>query len=250
MLSNGNHWSCCQQHPHKVHLLNKHYLTAERLHAVITKLIRAQYCVSSLKIYPHHNIYQYIQAWGWLHSPPTGPNSAIFHHNVIHICIHAIKWCNLRMKRSQCGKGVCRVNSMCMILHYCIVVHSVGTFTTSCLSTCTNQLAGKETRNFICHITCKTCKGEGKKPETDSTTSVTMIWTIPSSELSCLANCRPLHISFHCRLFSLSKMLMFMPVASAMTAIHSDHWVLPSNAQWPEVQLFVSWGQTVSADLL
>ena len=34
---------------------------------------------------------------------------------------------------------------------------------------------------------------EGKKPNTESTTSVTMTWTTSSHESKCLANCRPLH---------------------------------------------------------
>ena len=43
--------------------------------------------------------------------------------------------------------------------------------------------------------------------------------------------------------------LVFMPVASTMTAVHRDHLVLASNAQWPDIQPLVSQGQIVSADL-
>ena len=83
---------------------------------------------------------------------------------------------------------------------------------------------------------------EGKMPETESTTSVMMTVTISSRESSCLANCRPLHVSVHCRLFlySLSKKLVFVPVASAMTTIHRDCLILAFNAQWPEIQSLTS----------
>ena len=47
-------------------------------------------------------------------------------------------------------------------------------------------------------------------------------------------------------LYSLSKKLVFVPVASAMTAVHRDRLVLASNAQSLEL---VSRGQIVSADL-
>ena len=44
------------------------------------------------------------------------------------------------------------------------------------------------------------------------------------------ANCRPLHVSVHCHLFfflySPSKKLVFVPVASALTAGHRDGLVL------------------------
>ena len=92
---------------------------------------------------------------------------------------------------------------------------------------------------------------EGKTAETESTTSVTMTVTIFSCESSCLANCRPLHVSVHCCLFlySLSKKLVFVPVASAMIAVHRDHLVLASNNQWPDIRSLTSRGQIVSADL-
>ena len=91
-------------------------------------------------------------------------------------------------------------------------------------------------------------------PETESTTSVTMTLTISSRESCCLANRRPLHVSIHCCPFfvffyGLSKKLVFMPVASAMTAVHRDRLTLASNAQWPEIQSLTSRGQIVSADL-
>ena len=49
--------------------------------------------------------------------------------------------------------------------------------------------------------------------------------------------------------YSLSKKLAFVPIASTMTAIHRDCLVLASNAQRPEIQPLVSQGQFVSADL-
>ena len=55
-----------------------------------------------------------------------------------------------------------------------------------------------------------------------------------------------------CFLYTLSKKLVFVPVASAMTAIHRDRLVLAlaSNAQWLEIRSLTSRGQIVSADLL
>ena len=50
-------------------------------------------------------------------------------------------------------------------------------------------------------------------------------------------------------LYSLSKKLMFMLVASAMTAVHRDHLVLASNGQLPLTQPLVSQGQIISAEL-
>ena len=55
--------------------------------------------------------------------------------------------------------------------------------------------------------------------------------------------------SVTCFLYNLSKKLVFVPVASAMTAARRDHLVLSSNTQWPEIQHLVSQGQIVSADL-
>ena len=52
-----------------------------------------------------------------------------------------------------------------------------------------------------------------------------------------------------CFLYSLSKKLVFVPVASAMTAVDRDRLVLASNAEWPEIQSLMSRGQIVSADL-
>ena len=42
---------------------------------------------------------------------------------------------------------------------------------------------------------------------------------------------------------------MFVPVASAMTAVHRDHPFLASNPEWSEIQPSVSQGQIVSADV-
>ena len=45
---------------------------------------------------------------------------------------------------------------------------------------------------------------------------------------------------------SLSKNLVFVPVASAMIAVHQDRLVLTSNALWMEIQ---PQGHIVSSDL-
>ena len=50
-------------------------------------------------------------------------------------------------------------------------------------------------------------------------------------------------------LYSLSKKLEFVPVASAITAIHSDCLILASYVRWAVIQPPVSRGQIVSADL-
>ena len=77
-----------------------------------------------------------------------------------------------------------------------------------------------------------------------------MTVTIPSRESNCLANCRPLHVSVHCCLFFVQSIQeVFVPIASAMTAVHRDRLVLASNAQWPEIQSLTSRGQIASADL-
>ena len=52
-----------------------------------------------------------------------------------------------------------------------------------------------------------------------------------------------------CLLYSLSKKFKFAPVASAITAVHSDRLILASYVLWPEKQPPVSRGQIVSADL-
>ena len=51
-------------------------------------------------------------------------------------------------------------------------------------------------------------------------------------------------------LYSLSKNLAFVPVASAMIAIHRYRLVLAFYVPRPEIQLLESQGQIVSADLL
>ena len=53
-----------------------------------------------------------------------------------------------------------------------------------------------------------------------------------------------------CFLYGLSKELVFVPVASAMTAVHRDRLVLGSYASRPKIQPLESQGQIVSADLL
>ena len=50
-------------------------------------------------------------------------------------------------------------------------------------------------------------------------------------------------------MYSPSKKLVFVPIASAMAGGHRDCLVLASVAQWPEIQPLVSRGQIVSADL-
>ena len=50
-------------------------------------------------------------------------------------------------------------------------------------------------------------------------------------------------------MYSLSKKLVFLPVASAMAGSNRDCPVLASDAQWPEIQPLVSRGQIVSTDL-
>ena len=47
----------------------------------------------------------------------------------------------------------------------------------------------------------------------------------------------------------LYKKLEFVPVASTITAVHRDRLILASYVRWPEIQLLVSRGQSVSADL-
>ena len=50
-------------------------------------------------------------------------------------------------------------------------------------------------------------------------------------------------------LYGLSKELMFVPVASALTGTHRDCLIVVSFGQEPEIQRLVSRGQIVSADL-
>ena len=52
-----------------------------------------------------------------------------------------------------------------------------------------------------------------------------------------------------CFLYGPFKKLAFVPVASAMTAVHKDRLVLASYAPRPEIQPLESRGQIVSADL-
>ena len=51
-------------------------------------------------------------------------------------------------------------------------------------------------------------------------------------------------------LYSPSKKLVFVPIASTTADTHSDCPVLASVTQWSEIQPLVSRGQIVSADLL
>ena len=50
-------------------------------------------------------------------------------------------------------------------------------------------------------------------------------------------------------LYRLSKELVFVPVASALTATHRESLIVASFGQEPEIQRLVSQGQIVSADL-
>ena len=50
-------------------------------------------------------------------------------------------------------------------------------------------------------------------------------------------------------LYGLSRKLVFVPVASALTGTHRDCLFLASFAQQPEIQHLVSRGQIVSSDL-
>ena len=58
-----------------------------------------------------------------------------------------------------------------------------------------------------------------------------------------------MHAYVTCFLYGQSKKLVFVSVAIAVTAVHSDCLALPSNAQWPEMQPLVSWGQIAFAHL-
>ena len=78
-----------------------------------------------------------------------------------------------------------------------------------------------------------------------------MAQAVSPHESSCLANCRLVRVSVHVAwgLYSLSKALMFVPVASALTDTHRDCLVVASFGQEPEIQRLVSRSQIVSADL-
>ena len=116
----------------------------------------------------------------------------------------------------------------------------------SCLSTLPIV---QETHYLARQLSRKTCEGKGKPSE--CTTSVMITWTISSHESSSLANCSPLNVSVHCCLvlYSPSKKLVFVLVASAKAGGHRDCPVLASVAQWLEIQPPVSQGQIVSVDL-
>ena len=53
-----------------------------------------------------------------------------------------------------------------------------------------------------------------------------------------------------CFVYSLSKKLEFVPVASTITAVYRDRLILASYVRWLEIQPLVSRGHIVSADLL
>ena len=87
-----------------------------------------------------------------------------------------------------------------------------------------------------------------KKQTTESTTTR----EVSPHEPSCLANCRIVVSIVAWFLYGLSKELVFMPVASALTGTHRDCLIVASFGQ-PEIQLLCgsrARGQIVSADLL
>ena len=53
-----------------------------------------------------------------------------------------------------------------------------------------------------------------------------------------------------CFLYDLSKGLVFVPVASALTGAHGDNLVVGSFVQQLEIQHLASQGQFISTDLL
>ena len=61
-------------------------------------------------------------------------------------------------------------------------------------------------------------------------------------ESNCLATCRLVHVSVHCCLvlYGLSKELVFVPVASALTGTHRYSLIVASVVQEPEIQRLVS----------
>ena len=121
---------------------------------------------------------------------------------------------------------------------------------TSCFEHIAKAINYQETRYLPHQLSRKTCEGKGKPSE--STASVTITRTISSHESSSLANFSPVHVSVHSVawfLYSPSKKLVFVPVASATDGGHRDCPVLASVAQLPEIQPLVSRGQIVSAVL-
>ena len=98
---------------------------------------------------------------------------------------------------------------------------------------------------------CRPCKHELIIAEKEFTTFMTVTRTISSRESSCLAICKSLHVSVHFHLFFVqtAKKLVFVPIASAMTAPHRGCVDLACNAQQPEIQ-HLSWGQILSTDHL
>ena len=116
-------------------------------------------------------------------------------------------------------------------------------FMTSCFEHIAKSINCQETRYLARQpLSRKTCEGKSKPSE--STTSVMITLTISSHESSSLANCSPLDVSVHCCLvlYSPSKKLVFVPIASATAGGHRDCPVLASVAQWPEIQPLVSRG--------
>ena len=72
------------------------------------------------------------------------------------------------------------------------------------------------------------------RSQKQSTASLAMAQAISSRELSCLANCRPLHASVHYYLIN----VLSIQEASVLSLvpIHGQHLFLASNAQWPKIK--------------
>ena len=90
------------------------------------------------------------------------------------------------------------------------------------------------------------------KQNTESATSVMMTQKVSCRELSWLANYRLLCVSIYCCLifvWSVQEVIVFMPVASALTGALRDCLSVAFIAQEPEIQCIVSRGQIVSTDL-
>ena len=75
---------------------------------------------------------------------------------------------------------------------------------------------------------------KARAKSTESTTSMMNTQTICFHESNFSANCRPINVIVHFSWFrykSLSKKLVFVPVAITMTGIHRDHLIVASNTR-------------------
>ena len=129
---------------------------------------------------------------------------AHFAHPLLHP-IHHIHTCTSVANRAMKGQtlqvwsGLSKVkeqaqgidwNSICMLLHYSILVHA-HLLNPVRICGLINQVA-KKLVSSLASLSSETC--EGKKPKTESTTSVIMTQKISSRESSCLSNTRPLYM--------------------------------------------------------